>query len=399
MNSISAACDPATPTRGPNVASAGLGISDPAQRVSHRRSWLAGAWVAARSVSEWLLGLSTIVVGLALVATVPVLQMLSLGYLLEASARVVKSGRLSSGLVGVRPAARLGGIVLGCWLVLLPVRLIGSLATSAQLVDPGGPTQRAWLVAWAVAVVLATLHLIGAVARGGRLRHFFWPAPVRVARLLLRRGALAKARDAIWNFTAGMRLGYFFWLGLRGFIGGLLWLLLPVALISATPRVPALGLVGSLLLACVVLYLPFAQTRFAAENRFAALLEVRPLRSWFRFAPWALTAALGATLALSLPLYVFKIELLPRDAAWIPSLFFIAMALPSRLLVGWACGYAQRRPRMRNWFSRQAARLASLSLALAYVLIVYFTQYTSWYGLASLYEQHAFLLPAPFLNY
>ncbi|HEY5313322.1 MAG TPA: hypothetical protein VIK18_12420, partial [Pirellulales bacterium] len=70
-----------------------------------------------------------------------------------------------------------------------------------------------------------------------------------------------------------------------------------------------------------------------------------------------------------------------------------------RLLVGWACAYAERRPRMRHWLLRQAARLAMLALALAYVGIVYFTQYTSWYGLASLYQQHAFLLPAPFLNY
>jgi hypothetical protein len=54
---------------------------------------------------------------------------------------------------------------------------------------------------------------------------------------------------------------------------------------------------------------------------------------------------------------------------------------------------------MRHWLVRQSARLAMLGLVLAYVGIVYFTQYTSWYGLASLYQQHAFLLPAPFLNY
>jgi hypothetical protein len=31
-------------------------------------------------------------------------------------------------------------------------------------------------------------------------------------------------------------------------------------------------------------------------------------------------------------------------------------------------------------------------------VIVYFTQFTSWHGVASLYEQHAFLLPVPFLD-
>ena len=34
-----------------------------------------------------------------------------------------------------------------------------------------------------------------------------------------------------------------------------------------------------------------------------------------------------------------------------------------------------------------------------YVLIVFFTQYTAWYGKWSLYEQHAFLLPVPFLDW
>ena len=36
--------------------------------------------------------------------------------------------------------------------------------------------------------------------------------------------------------------------------------------------------------------------------------------------------------------------------------------------------------------------------AIVYAAIVYFTQFTSWYGIASLYEQHAFLLPVPFLG-
>jgi hypothetical protein len=364
-----------------------------------RPHFIVRAWRLAASLTHWLLGLAAIVVGLSLASSVPLVQFLTLGYLLEASGRVVRTGRLRDGLIGVRPAARLGGMVLGVWLVLLPVRLVRSLATNAQLVDPGGPRERAWFIAWAVVMSLAMLHLIGALVRGGRLRHFLWPAPLRVLRLLVRRRALAEARDATCDFVTGMRLPYFFWLGLRGFVGGLVWIILPVTLIGASPRAPALGLLGSLLLAVVVVYLPFAQTRFAAENRLLAMFELRALRQWFRRAPLALAAALGLMLALSLPLYVFKIELVPRDAAWMPGLFFIAFALPSRLLVGWACAYAERRPRMRHWLLRQGTRLAMLALALAYVGIVYFTQYTSWYGLASLYQQHAFLLPAPFLNY
>jgi hypothetical protein len=33
-----------------------------------------------------------------------------------------------------------------------------------------------------------------------------------------------------------------------------------------------------------------------------------------------------------------------------------------------------------------------------YVLIVFFTQFTSWTGVWSLYEQHAFLVPVPFFG-
>jgi hypothetical protein len=48
---------------------------------------------------------------------------------------------------------------------------------------------------------------------------------------------------------------------------------------------------------------------------------------------------------------------------------------------------------------RWASRLAMLPFVALYVVVVYFTQYLSWYGTWSLLEQHAFLVPAPFLGY
>ncbi len=39
-----------------------------------------------------------------------------------------------------------------------------------------------------------------------------------------------------------------------------------------------------------------------------------------------------------------------------------------------------------------------LPVGLAYAVIVFFTQYTAWHGIGSLSEQHAFLLPVPFLS-
>ena len=52
----------------------------------------------------------------------------------------------------------------------------------------------------------------------------------------------------------------------------------------------------------------------------------------------------------------------------------------------------------RHWFFRVTGRLPLLPVAGFYVLIVFFTQYTSWNGVWSLYEQHAFLLPVPFFG-
>ena len=100
----------------------------------------------------------------------------------------------------------------------------------------------------------------------------------------------------------------------------------------------------------------------------------------------------------AIPLYLLKIEMIPREAAWLPSLVFVAFLAPARLLVGWAYARSGRRELPRHWAFRALGRLAILLTAPFYVLVVVLAQYTSWGGVWSLYEQHAFLLPVPFLN-
>ena len=112
----------------------------------------------------------------------------------------------------------------------------------------------------------------------------------------------------------------------------------------------------------------------------------------------AFLVALLFTLVLALPLYLLKIEIVPREAAWLPSLLFVVSIFPARLLTGWAMARSSDRRAPRPWLWRWASRLAMVPLVLFYVLLVYFTQYLSWYGVWSLYEQHAFLVPAPFLG-
>ncbi len=159
-----------------------------------------------------------------------------------------------------------------------------------------------------------------------------------------------------------------------------------------------MGLIGGALLAVVLVQLPFMQARFAAENRLRAMFEVRALRRLFARAPVAFLIALVATLVLALPLYLLKIEIVPREAAWLPSLLFVVSIFPARLLTGWSLARAHDRRSPRGWVWRWGSRLAMLPVVLAYVVLAYFTQYLSWYGVWSLYEQHAFLVPAPFLG-
>ena len=40
----------------------------------------------------------------------------------------------------------------------------------------------------------------------------------------------------------------------------------------------------------------------------------------------------------------------------------------------------------------------ALQFVPVYVLVVFLAQYTSWGGARSIFEQHAFLLPAPFFD-
>ena len=139
----------------------------------------------------------------------------------------------------------------------------------------------------------------------------------------------------------------------------------------------------------------------ASTNRLGGAFEVLSVRRDYGRAPWAFSFAFVVTLLFAIPLYLLKIQVVPREAAWLPSLVFIMFIFPARLLTGWAMGRANRlarQPTPRHWFFRWTGRLPMLPAAAFYVFIVFFTQYTSWNGVWSLYEQHAFLVPVPFFG-
>lgn len=412
------------------------------------KSWPMRAWYGVGYGLEWLFGLASLIGCLAVLAAIPILNFVSLGYLLEASGRVATSGRLRDGFIDIGKFARVGSLVFGTWLWLWLPRLVRSLATDAWLIDADSRTARAWHFGLVACTVLVIAHVLLAWYSGGRLRHFFWPllAPFQLAGRLLfgtllrpivrpaiaaaspaladdlyalkplsawfppailaagiRRGWLySEARDAVWEFVVSLRLPQYFWLGLRGFLGAMAWLILPSLMLMAGTSGAGggtilVGYLGALALALVLLHLPFLQTRLACENRLAAMFEWREVRRQFARAPIAWWLALSITLLFALPLYLLKIEPPPRELWWTLTIFFILFIYPARLLTGWAVGRAMKHERPRFFLFRWMARLAAVPVVLLYILVLFFTQYTSFLGPASLLEQHAFLVPVPFL--
>lgn len=352
---------------------------------------------------EWVFGVLTLGVGLAAFAVIPILNLLSLGYLLEVSARVARTGRLRNGFIGVRKAAVVGRIIAGTWLVLWPARFVSGMWQDAELIAAGSGKAVGWKIFLIVLTLFTAWHVVWACLRGGKLRHFLWPAPVRFVRWLLGGAEVGDVRSQVLDYVAGLRLMHYLKLGAKGFAGAVVWLIVPVGiLVLASTLSPGAGallsLLGGGLLFFTAIHLPFLQAYFAMENRFGAMFELRRVRKLFNRAPVAFWVALLVTLLLSLPLYLLKIEFPPKDLAWLPSLLFVLFILPARMLTGWALARAQRREEPRHFFFRWGARLAAIPVAGFYVLFVYLTQYLSWNGPISLLEQHAFLVPAPMLS-
>ena len=305
--------------------------------------------IGIASLVEWLFGLLSLMLGLSILAALPVIQVLSLGYFLESSARVARSGRMRDGFVGVRKAAHVGGITAGIWLSLVPTWLVGIYARSADLINPGGRSAILWRIALVVVTAMAAAHIAVSCLRGGRIRHFLWlfGHPFWIARRVRQGGFYSEVRDGLWEFAASLRLPYYFRLGLVGFAGTLAWLAIPGALIASVGFAPLLAPIGMLLLAIVVPFLPFLQVRYALEGHVSALFSRGAIRDRFRCAPWAFAFALFVLLLASIPLYLLKIEMIPREAAWLPSIVFVIFLAPARILTGWA--YARSGKRTLPW--------------------------------------------------
>ncbi len=407
-----------------------------------------------------LFGIASLILLLALIAAIPIVNLLALGYLLEVEGRMARSGKLRDAFPLLNQAPRLGSIALGLWAWLIPLRFLSHLATDARLIDPGSFADVSLHLLVPALAVVVTIHLCLALAHGGGLWAFMWPLVVPLgiglagalllatARFVLagmllaaliafivhrgrtvewfiglirgRRAVLvelAKAYFAFlrglstvvyWNhasavvsdFVAGLRLKHHFLLGLKGFVGAMIWLVIPTALLGAAKKTEGgpilITLFGGVLLMIVLSWVPFLQAHFAAENRFGAMFEVRKVRQLFKNAPFSWMITMLVTLTLSLPMYLFKVVLPPSDAMWMETIVFIVSIYPAKVVTGWAYHRAVARERRAHFSLRWLTRLVLLPLLAIYVFLLFFTQFIGEHGKLVLFEHHAFLLPGPF---
>jgi len=356
----------------------------------------------------WLVTFSagglTLLILVAVLAAIPVLNLLALGWMLDAEGRVARSGRLRDGLPWLRVVPRLGVVAIGVWTWLLVVRRVAAAADDAALVDPGSVTAAAWDRARVIVAILVAVHLLFALAAG--------PSPMAFLRPIrnLRRVVAAARAGRLWrDGTAAVRRlldvlapAATFRLGLGGFLGGLVWVAAPTVLFAAArtsdrPLAPLVSVVGGILLAVTLMWVPFLQARYAATGRLAAFLDLGAVREWFRRAPLAMLAALVLLLGLTLPLHLLKVAVPPRDAVWLLTPLFVLLILPGRLAVGWAAARAAARPGRAWLVTRIAAGIGCWVALAAYLGILFLTPVLAALGTRVLFDHHAVLLPTPFL--
>ncbi len=352
---------------------------------------------------EWLFGVISMIAILTLCAAIPILQFVTLGYLLEISSQIVKQRKVRAGFVGIRKAARIGGFALGTLIVWLPAFNVSDIFRDAKILLGNSQDIRPFSINLVVVLLLTVAYTLWAWLRGGKLRHFLWPAPVRFFKSILKRQTYQEAVAGFWKFTDSLQIGPMFMLGLRGFLGAGMWLLLPVLLCIGGTQLPEglrglSTLLGLPSLAFVLCYLPILQTRFAVGRDWKVFYEIGEVRALFKRAPIALWISMLSVWGFALPVYLAKIQLTPREVFLLPTVIFVIFAWPSRMLLGWAYARATKRETDRNVISIWLSRLAIVPVVMIYAGVVFLSRYTSWYGDWSLFEQHALLIPIPLLG-
>ncbi len=352
-----------------------------------------------------MVGMGFLIGLLAVLAAIPGLSLLTLGYLLTAEAQVGRSGRIRDGFPLLAVSARTGTILLMVALFLLPVQLLAVESAARGIIVDGSPLSPAGLLRikfWMQTILF--FHLLLAVANGGSFSSFF--RPVRNVRRLVNGISDGKYFESVNLWTERLLEVFQPWAtiktAVRGLVGALMWLVIPTALLAAStsPREnpgPAVvvSVIGGLLLIPVAAWLPLLQAHQAVTGRFAAIFEIGTVRQIINRVPVRWLIATTLLYALALPLYFTKIRLPAEDAMWLVTPLFVLLTYPTRIMMGWVYGTGRQQP-ANAWFGiRWTAKLVMIPLLAIYVLMLFATPMISEVGRAAIFENHAFLLPVP----
>ncbi len=399
-------------------------------------------------VGTRVFGICSTIFLLAVLANIPLLQLITFGYLLDSGGRAARGQKLRTQFSGVKKATQLGGMMLGAWLLIWPVRLISGFWLDSFIIDPSSGQTIALKISQWILTFGTAAHIFAAIICGGKLRYFFWPliAPFSLAIWLIRKSSITRkllsitvgwvspklvadicnaqpitdwflpaiflrrlfnenlfetSRNAAWEFIRSLELPRYFMLGLKGLIGTICWLAIPTLMLAGStsdnPGVAGLCLlIGILVSVPVFALLPFVQARFASDGKLRRFFEPLQVLRLFARTPIAHLVSLFLILLFALPLFLLKIEEVPTEFLWSLSLLFIAFGWPSHMISGWAVGRATKKEKPMRWWLRYPIQFVAAPVSFAFAVIFYLTRYISWNGTLSLLENHVFLLPAPF---
>ena len=367
-----------------------------------------GIWSPLKSLI-WLVrvdaGIAFLIGLLAVLAAVPGLSLLALGFMLAAQAEVARTGRLRHAFPLLPVSTRTGTILLIVGVFLLPIWLTSYLAAAHGVIAQSSPTapnsQRTALV---VLQVLIFVHLAAAIGCGGTFGCFL--RPIRNIRRLVR-----GVRDGSWQREVNL---WSEWLmkvfrplehliiAIKATVGAVVWLFVPTAMLALSthphenPAGPAIiSFTGGILLIPVASWLPLLQVHQAVTGRFRDIFAVRIVRTIIKRVPfhWALATIL--LYAVAIPLYFTKIRLIDAGALWLLTPLFIVLIYPTRIMFGWVYARGQHRPAPAARLIRFPTALIMVPVLAAYAGILFFTPLISEAGHAAIFENHAFLLPIP----
>ena len=353
-----------------------------------------------------LLGMGFLLPLLAGLAAVPALSLFSLGFMLDAEARVGRSGRFRDGFPLLPVSTRVGTIGFMVFLFLIPIMMVSASAADQAVLSRLSGSGRSGLLTGKVVLQFVVFgHLLLAIANGGSFACFLRPVRnVQRLRSRLKSGEFTATVNEWSDYLIRIfRPWHHFKTALRGAIGALCWLTIPPALLGVAsssphqePGGPALvSILGGLLLIPVAAWLPLLQCHQAATERFSAIFDVGQVRKIICRVPvrWAIATVLMYGLAV--PLYLSKVVLPPGDAFWLFTPLFIVVIYPTRILMGWVYGRGMQATDDARRIIRWPAKVFMVPLLALYSLILFSLPLISEAGPKAMFENHAFLLPVP----